>query len=159
MFGPEYYASMDMGDINPVDFANSAPSYMGSGFTGDMEAMYAGDGVMGSGMDYMTDMGALGAMGGRPGIPPVKLQQLKENATGATKSGSPLAIAGPYQMPPDRDLSHKADDPNQMGLRGRQGGIVRTGVTPAGLAQAAGPVVKNNYPKLNGLMNRAQGIV
>ena len=150
-----------MGDIDPVDFANSASPYMDSGFTGDMESMYASDMAMDPSMDYMTgagDMAAQGAMGGRPGIPPAKLLALMTNATGGVKSGAPGGIPGPYQMPPDRDLSHKADDPNQVGLRGRQGGINRPGVTPAGLAQAPGPVVQNNYPNLRGLSNRAHGV-
>ena len=99
-----------------------------------------------------------GAMGGRPGIPPAKLLSLMTNAAGGVKSGSPFGIPGPLQMPPDRDLSHKADDPNMIGLRGRQGGIVRTGVTPAGLAQAPGSIVSNNYPKLRGLSNQAYGV-
>ena len=157
MYDAAYWASMGVDD--PVDFANSASPYMDSGMAGEMEGLYGG-GYADPGMAYMDAMGAmgsLGAMGGRPGIPPAKLLSLMTNAAGGVKSGSPFGIPGQFQMPPDRDLSHKADDPNQMGLRGRQGGVVRPGVTPAGLAQKPGPVVKNNYPRLNGLMNKAQG--
>ena len=158
MYDAAYYDAMGIDD--PVDFANSASPYMDTMMAGEMESMYAGGygGDPGaSGMDYMGDMGAMGSMGGRPGLPPAKLLSLTTNATGGVKSAPPFGIPGLFQMPPDRDLSHKADDPNQIGLRGRQGGHVRPGVTPAGLAQKPGPVVKTNYPKLNGLMNKARG--
>jgi len=153
MYDAAYYAAMGIDD--PASFANSASPYMDSGFGAEMEGMFGGGGAPDSASGYMD---AAGAMGGMAGLPPLKLLELKTNRTGGVKSRSPFAIPGNYQMPPDRDLSQKPDDPNMMGLRGRHGGVMRPSVDPAGLAQKPGPVVKSNYSNLNGLRNRAYGV-
>ena len=116
--------------------------------------MYGSD-MMGPGREGGGGRGRGGLMGGMAQMGALKRLAAMSNKSGQ-KAGSPLQIPGNYQMPPDRDLSHKPDDPSVMGLRGKQGGVVRVSTDPAGMAQPAGAVMKNNYPKLRGLASQAR---
>ncbi len=118
--------------------------------------MYGSD-MMGPGMEGGGGMGMGGLMGGMAQMGALKRLAAMSNKSGQ-KAGSPLQMPGNYQMPPDRDLSHKPDDPAVMGLRGKQGGVVRVSTDPAGMTQPAGNVVKSNYPQLRNLKHRGYGV-
>lgn len=150
MYDAAYWAAMGVDD--PVDFANSASPYMDAGMSAEMEGLYGGGyldpgmaGGMGDGMGAFTTVGGLKQ----------QAQPKRGVVGGVKKSLSRFAMPGNYQMPPDRDLSQKPDDPNAMAIRGRHGGTMRPITEPAGLTQTAGPVVRNNYPKLKGLASQA----
>ena len=124
--------------------------------------IYAGGGYTDPGMDSMGGMGMMGmgsggfATAGNQNSPQANPKGGLAGLLG--KSLSPFAMPGTPQVAPDRDHTQKPSDPNQIGLRGRQGGVVRALNEPTGATRSAGNIVKNNYSNLNGLKNRAYGV-
>ena len=122
----------------------------------EMEGLYGG-GYLDPGMAGGMGAGVGDGMGAFTALQGLKQQAQPKRGLvgGVAKSLSRFAMPGNYQMPPDRDLSQKPDDPNAMAIRGRHGGTMRPITEPAGLTQTPGPVVQNNYPKLRGLASQA----
>jgi len=71
---------------------------------------------------------------------------------------SAMAIPGPFmQVTPNTPAGLGAGDAGGLPALVSQAAVPRVRTLPTGAEWPAGSAVKNNYPKLNGLMNKAQG--
>jgi len=154
MYDAGYFASMGIDDS--IGLMNSAPPYMDSGLSGAMEGAFGG-------ADMATPMSSgYGGMGGAPGMAggagmfsPIQKRppQFAAGKLDPRPTASPRGVPGNFQMLPDRDLGKKPGDIEQIGLRGREAGVVRAGTEPTGTSIAPGSQIKNNYSKLRHLSN------
>jgi len=111
------------------------------------------------------DMGAAPGAAGAPGSSALKqlasrtlpgsfgVQRFMGRGIGAER------VPGPFvQSPPRANVGLGSGEETGVPAPLNQAATLRPVTTPTGAERPAGPVVKNNYPSLNGLVNRAQGV-
>jgi len=152
---------------SPYWFNELASAYPGidpnTEWLGDPAATAAGA----LGMDFGAgmDMGAAPGAAGVPGTDMLKqmasrtlpgsfgVQRFMGRGIGAER------VPGPFvQSPPRANVGLGSGEETGVPAPLNQAATLRPVTTPTGAERPAGPVVKNNYPSLNGLVNRAQGV-
>lgn len=138
---------------NSVALANSMSPYIPDNVGGIFEGIYGG-GLTGG----MPVGGAMaGLMRGmssqvRQGFSP------EDPAASQKKPGPANQVPGPLQKTmPNTPAGLSVADIGGLPTPASQAAVIGVRTTPTGAEWPAGSVVKNRYPKLNGLMNKAQG--